>query len=210
MIPTYCIQLIMYNIFERTTRKVRAIELFTSDVLTAVKQWIDYLMELFRIKLETLFIGSKVNKANLDKVLSLFNENLPPEDFIFASYRKNDDFYPMILDKQNATKNLTLRLNAFEEFHYDLSRFEYDSLEIKHACWVKFSQLYDLKCKSIALRCTKFERNDLKELIRKWRAGWTPKWESLYIKFWSFVNVFECVEGDYDIIATRQRNEINL
>ncbi|CAL2033388.1 unnamed protein product [Caenorhabditis brenneri] len=105
--------------------------------------------------------------------------------------------------KQSYVKHcLRMWLNTKPNFFFNFSNLKTFPVELDviPAHWIKLKHIYNLQSDSLVLGTTRLVNKDFKQLIEKWRSGWTPKWTYLLIK----------LDEDVDISSYLNENLVEI
>ncbi|KAF1755238.1 hypothetical protein GCK72_021807 [Caenorhabditis remanei] len=157
-----------------------------SSASSATLTWVSYLSDLFSVPATSLAINYNCfGTEDIDRIMECHCSLTSFEIDSDISQEVDQKLAISILERQNATKELKISLKPTNEtFQFDLNSFHNipEYLEIGYSFWVKWEQVFDLRSNANYLLRSNFSNFHFKDLVEKWKGGWTPKWNRIMIE----------------------------
>ncbi|KAF1755219.1 hypothetical protein GCK72_021788 [Caenorhabditis remanei] len=159
---------------------------YSTDLAASTLTWVRFLSELFSAQPTSLSLTFNCfNTEEIDRIMDCHCSVTNFEINSDSNQEVDQKLAISILERQNATKELKISLKPTNEtFQFDLNSFRNipEFLEIGHSFWVKWEQVLDLRSNANYILRSNFLNIHFKDLVEKWKGGWTPKWNRIMIE----------------------------
>ncbi|KAF1755274.1 hypothetical protein GCK72_021843 [Caenorhabditis remanei] len=166
--------------------KFRPIVYYSTDLAASTLTWVRFLSELFSAQPTSLSLTFNCfNTEEIDRIMDCHCLVTSFEIDSDSNQEVDQKLALSILERQNATKELKISLKPTNEtFQFDLNSLRNipEFLEIGYSFWVKWEQVLDLRSNANYILRSNFSNVHFKDLIEKWKDGWTPKWNRIMIE----------------------------
>ncbi|KAF1763967.1 hypothetical protein GCK72_003913 [Caenorhabditis remanei] len=189
------------------------------EYLSSLQSWCAYLSNLFNVQPTTLSLNYWYLKGDMiETIMDTYcdAENTPINRFELHSFSwylgtivdNYEQFLIPILEQQNADSELRMLFYPLKSFNFDFNRLRIvpKCMEIKHSNWITFKQLLEFQSETVYLCRSNFLNLDFKNLVEKWRAGWTPKWKHLMVEFKENLDADSLVSGQSMTIGSEENH----